>query len=68
MLERVSWDTMFCQYNDGGSKSLSRHPEEGIAKENRNMLNCLLERVSLVGILCSGNSMTEEIEKLVETP
>ena len=28
----------------------------------------MLERVSLVGILCSANSVTEEIRKLVETP
>jgi len=28
----------------------------------------MLGRVSLVGILCSGNSMTEEERKLVEKP
>ena len=35
-------------------------------KQSRNMLNGLLGRVSSVGILCSGNSMTEEVRKLVE--
>jgi len=28
----------------------------------------MLERANLFGILCSGNSVTEEVRKLVETP
>jgi len=47
---------------------LAKHPEEGIAKGSRNMLNGLLGRISLVWILCSGNTMTEEVRELVETP
>jgi len=39
-----------------------------IATGSRNMLMAYVWSVSLIGILCSGNSMTEEVRKLVEKP
>ena len=59
---------MVWEFNDEGSKSLSKLREERIANESRNILNGLLGRVTLFGVLCSGKTMMEEVRKLVETP
>ena len=69
---------MVWEFNDEGSKSLSKLREERIANESRNILNGLLGRVTLFGILCSGktdggskkacrNSVKKELRKNVET-
>ena len=37
-------------------------------RKSKHVKMFMLGRVSLLGILCSGNSMTEEVRKLFKTP
>ena len=59
---------MIYAFNDGGSKKACRNTVLMELRKKVETCLTLLGHISLVGVLCSGNSMMEELRKLFESP